>query len=339
MANQELVALLKKSVEQWNMWRRSNSDIRPDLNYANLNKTDLRDADLSYANLRGANLNDANLHSASLSFADLSYANLISINLESADLEEASLKGTDLKEANLKGANLEGVHLNDADMIGADLSNSHMWGTSLGDCDLRLIKGLHTVQHGGPSPLSINTIFLSQGNIPEKFVRGTGAPDSFLEYMKALASKPIGYYTCFISYSHHDEAFAERLKTDLRNNNVQSYFPPHDMRIGDEIRSRIDESIRIHDKLLLILSQYSIRSAWVKKEVETAFEKEQQQGKLVLFPVKLDDTIMQTDKAWAADIRRMRHIGDFQHWKDRDEYMQAFEKLLRDLKADDNIKS
>ena len=45
------------------------------------------------------------------------------------------------------------------------------------------------------------------------------------------------------------------------------------MKIGDEIRPRIDESIRVHDKLLLVLSESSLASTWVKKEVETAFEK------------------------------------------------------------------
>ena len=106
------------------------------------------------------------------------------------------------------------------------------------------------------------------------------------------------------------------------------------MRIGDEIRPRIDESIRMHDKLLLVLSESSLASTWVKKEVETAFEKEAQQNTLVLFPVRLDDTVMHTPQAWAADIRRMRHIGNFTRWKDHDEYQTAFTRLLRDLKAD-----
>ena len=69
------------------------------------------------------------------------------------------------------------------------------------------------------------------------------------------------------------------------------------MRIGDEIRPRIDESIRVHDKLLLVLSESSIASTWVKKEVETAFEQEAQQNKLVLFPIRLDDTVMHTPQA------------------------------------------
>jgi hypothetical protein len=97
---------------------------------------------------------------------------------------------------------------------------------------------------------------------------------------------------------------------------------------------RIDEAIRVHDKLLLVLSRSSVESAWVEKEVETAFEKERRQGnKPVLFPIRLDDAVMQTDQAWAADVRRTRHIGDFTRWKDHDAYQQAFQRLLRDLKA------
>jgi hypothetical protein len=42
--------------------------------------------------------------------------------------------------------------------------------------------------------------------------------------------------------------------------------------------------------------------------------------------------MMETDQAWAADIRLTRHIGDFNRWKDHDAYQAAFERLLRDLK-------
>ena len=89
----------------------------------------------------------------------------------------------------------------------------------------------------------------------------------------------------------------------------------------------------MHDKLLLVLSESSLASTWVKKEVETAFEQEALQNKLVLFPIRLDETVMQTSQAWAADIRRMRHIGDFTHWKDHDAYQIVFARLLRDLQA------
>jgi hypothetical protein len=206
--------------------------------------------------------------------------------------------------------------------------------TTLGDRDLREVKGLETVRHKGPSPLSINTIFRSQGKIPEVFVQGTGAPDIFIEYMRALAAKPIEYYTCFISYSSKDQEFAERLYADLQHKGVRCWFAPHDLKIGDKFRTRIDESIRVHDKLLLVLSEHSVNSPWVEKEVETAFEKEHRHNKLVLFPIKLDETVMHTDQAWAADIRRMRHIGDLTRWKDHDAYQRGLQRLLRDLKQE-----
>ena len=113
-----------------------------------------------------------------------------------------------------------------------------------------------------------------------------------------------------------------------------SRFAPEDMKIGDNIHTRIDESIRLYDKLLLVLSERALASMWVEREVVAAFEKEQQQGQRVLFPIRLDDSVMQASKAWAANIRRRKHIGDFTRWKSHDDYQQALERLLRDLKAE-----
>lgn len=84
-------------------------------------------------------------------------------------------------------------------------------------------------------------------------------------------------------------------------------------------------------RLTVLLSEHSVNSVWVEKEVETAFEKERQQNRIVLFPIRLDDAVMETKQAWAADIRRTRHIGDFRDWKDPDSYKKAFERLLRCL--------
>jgi len=42
---------------------------------------------------------------------------------------------------------------------------------------------------------------------------------------------------------------------------------------------------------------------------------------------------MSTRDDWAAKIKRRRHIGNFSNWKDKAKYQRAFERLLRDLKA------
>jgi hypothetical protein len=81
------------------------------------------------------------------------------------------------------------------------------------------------------------------------------------------------------------------------------------------------------------LSENSVGSPWARKEVETAFgkeikfETEQKHRRTVLFPIRLDDAVMKTEEAWAADIRRTRHIGDFREWKDHDKYKEALGRL------------
>jgi hypothetical protein len=88
----------------------------------------------------------------------------------------------------------------------------------------------------------------------------------------------------------------------------------------------------LYDKLLLVLSKDSVDSPWVEAEVEAAFEERKQKRK-VLFPIRLDDTVMKTTQVWAADVRRTRHIGDFTQWKKHDQFEKVFARLLRNLKA------
>jgi hypothetical protein len=151
---------------------------------------------------------------------------------------------------------------------------------------------------------------------------------------KSLVGQPFQYYSCFISYSNQDDALAQRLYADLRAKRVRCWFAPEDLKIGDEFRSRIDESIQVYDRVLLVLSEHSVKSRWVQKEVETAFEKEGKENRIALFPLRIDEAVMHSAVGWAADIRRQRHIGDFRQWNDHDAYQRAFSRLLRDLKAD-----
>ena len=330
------------------------ADLREaDLSAATLQRADLREADLggadiSGADLRwaimsrasltgtradGANLQEADLHGAILKWVDLRGADLFSADLGDTDLSMADLRGTHLSEANLSLAKLDGTDLRAVDIRDANLERAQIQWLTLGNIDLSEVKGLETVVHKGPSTVGIDTIYRSKGKIPENFLRGCGVPDDFIVYMHSLVANPIEFYSCFISYSSKDNELAERLHMHLQSKGVRCWFAPEHMKIGDKIRSRVDESIRLYDKLMIVLSQDSLQSEWVESEVEAAMEKERREKRAVLFPIRLDDSVMDTDKAWAADIRRQRHIGDFRDWKDHDSFKKAFERLLRDLKA------
>jgi TIR domain/Pentapeptide repeats (8 copies) len=328
MANQEQLNILKQGADVWNAWKIHNSKTPVDFNNANLSHTNLRKINLSKADLSSANLSHANLSWADFSDANLSNADLSNANLNLAHLHFTNLISADLSKANLYDTNFSNVNLSNANLSFAIIA----W-TVFGDVDLRFVKGLDTIQYQGPSYISTSTLERSKGDIPEVFLRSCGLSDTFIVYARSLTQQPIEYYTCFISYSNKDQDFAERIYSDLQNKGVRCWYAPEDIKIGEQFRQRIDESIRLYDKLLLVLSEHSVNSPWVEKEVETAFEKEHQDNTLTLFPIKLDEIVMQTNTAWAADIRRMRHIGDFTRWKDHDAYQQSLQRLIRDLKA------
>jgi hypothetical protein len=139
-----------------------------------------------------------------------------------------------------------------------------------------------------------------------------------------------------------DQEFADRLYADLQAKGVRCWFAPHDIQGGRKIHEQIDDAIRLHDKLLLILSEHSMSSNWVKTEIANARQREDQEKKNLLFPITLAP--MEEVKKWklfdadrgidsAREVREY-FIPDFSGWeKDNRAYQAELGKLIRDLKA------
>ena len=324
---------------------------RTDLRYSSLNKADLSEADLRQAKLRAAFIERADLQAAQLHGASLIMANLMWADLTGADLSGANLSRSNLMSTNLKGADLRWAKLSRASLAEANLAmvrlretdfqEAFIGLTEFADTDLREAKNLETVVHGAPSHIGIDTIYKSGGKIPKVFLRGAGVPDNFIAYIGSLVGAAFEFYSCFISYSTKDQEFAQRLYADLQANNVRCWFAPHDMAGGKKIHEQIDEAIRLHDKLMLILSPASIKSAWVETEIAKARKRETRDERRVLFPVRLVDLETlhdwecfdaDTGKDSAREIREF-FIPDFSDWKNHDSYQNAFQRLLKDLKA------
>jgi uncharacterized protein YjbI with pentapeptide repeats len=298
------------------------------------------------ADLRGANLSNAHLVGADLSRSVLSHADLSDAMLTDTDLREAQLSGANLRNANminsdlrladLTSSNLSGAILYDANLTNANLHHADFSLASLGETffisvDLTTTGNLETCKHRGPSNIDHHTLRMSK-SLPLPFLRGVGLPNSFIEYLPSLVGQAIRFYSCFISYSARDQEFAERIHADLQDKDVRCWFAPHDMPIGGKILDEIDFAIRYRDKLLLILSEHSIKSGWVEDEVSKAFAEERKREQTVLFPIRIDNAVMDTNEAWAAKLRDQRNIGDFRRWRDHQSYKRSFERVLRDLK-------
>ena len=213
------------------------------------------------------------------------------------------------------------------------------------DVDLSEVRGLERSEHDGESSIGVDTLIRSKGKIPKSFLKGCGVPDVWIDYLPTLigAMEPIQFYSCFLSYSSKDDAFARRLHGRLEQEKLRVWFAPADMKGGRRFARQIDEAIRVYDRLLLVLSEHSMDSEWVRREIKKARKKEKEIGREVLFPIRLVDfeaigkwECLDSDSGEdLAEKVREYHIPDFSKWKQEDEFEKGFASLMRDLRRED----
>lgn len=346
MANEEHAKIITQGVRAWNRWRKENINVKPDLieidlrNFdlygVNLKEVDLSWADLTKTNLTLANLQEANLRGANLQEANLTAANLTSTSLRLASLTDAILNNTILNYADLTSTFLVEAYLKNVDLDKTNFSQVFLKNTVLTNLNLSEVVGLETVEHLGPSHIDIDTIYKSGGSIPEVFLRGVGVPENFITYMGSLTGKAFEFYTCFISYTEADNVFSLRLYNDLQGAGVRCWRWPEDAEMGKTLRKSIDEAVRTYDRLIVILSEKSLKSRPVVEEIERALNKEDHlfavgKDDEVLFPIRLDDTIFNWDNP-LKDRLLNKYVGNFSEWEKSEIYSKAFDHLVRSLK-------
>ena len=356
MADPEHLIVLGKGVEVWNRWRTENSIVSPDLSRAHLQKAKLQGiafnrVNLAHTDLSGANVADANLIEANLTSADLTEASLMLTRMIYATLTDAMLRGANLTAANLTstilhrtvfwGARLNAAIFNQASLDQTDFRHAEIAWTTFGGVDLSTCIGLDEIRHGGPSTIGIDTISSSKGKIPEPFLRECGLSDEFIKYARSIAVNPESFFSCFISYSHVDKAFAQRLHDTLQHRGIRCWLDEKQLQPGQDIYDEVDRGIRLWDKVLLCCSEHALKSWWVDNEIGKAFAKEQQvmreRGRkvLALIPLNLDGYLFDWQDGKADEIRR-RFASDFTEWEtDAAKFDAQVEKVIQALRADD----
>jgi hypothetical protein len=150
-------------------------------------------------------------------------------------------------------------------------------------------------------------------------------------------SDPPRLQSCFISYSAADRALVLQLQQALKERGVDYWSAPEHARWGEELKSQIDREIRQRDRVILVCSRASLSdSDWVRWEIDLALDQEKKRRKRVIFPIMLDDSLLEWDDP------RQRHIldvlaGDFRHATQGPAFDEASDKLVEGLREPVNV--
>ncbi|MFN0189719.1 MAG: toll/interleukin-1 receptor domain-containing protein [Bacteroidia bacterium] len=125
----------------------------------------------------------------------------------------------------------------------------------------------------------------------------------------------------FISHASMDKDFARKLCDDLQRSNFKVWFDEKNMDIGDILTDSISKGIDKSDCFLIILSPTSIKSKWVKFELDEAYDNFVTKGKKVI-PLVIGEL-----KSEEIPSRLQKHLyADF-----RNDYEKPLQLILRSL--------
>jgi hypothetical protein len=115
----------------------------------------------------------------------------------------------------------------------------------------------------------------------------------------------------FISYSHKDKDFVDRLALILIDNRIKVFVDRWEMKLGDSITTKIQDAISDASYLMVILSKNSVASDWCKREITSALMLELERKRIVLLPILIEDCeipLFLRDKFY-ADFRQSFETG------------------------------
>lgn len=120
----------------------------------------------------------------------------------------------------------------------------------------------------------------------------------------------------FISYSSKDKSFVRMLSDELMTIGHSVWFDEWKIRAGENIVQKVSEGISSADYVLVILSEFSVKSGWVEKEWQTKYWDEIQENKVYVIPVLYKECLI-------PPLLKLKKYADFSK-----DYNDGLEDLL-----------
>lgn len=99
--------------------------------------------------------------------------------------------------------------------------------------------------------------------------------------------KHVDERVAFLSYSSKDKAVIRQIAADLSAEGITVWMDEQRIHVGDSIPEKIAQGLAQSDFFLVGLSEHSVDSEWVKRELNNALVQEISKRKIAILPLKL----------------------------------------------------
>lgn len=141
--------------------------------------------------------------------------------------------------------------------------------------------------------------------------------------IKSERANHSNYHGIFLSHASADKPFVRKLKKSLERHGVkQIWIDEAELQIGDSLMKKIEEGLNKTKYVAVILSPNSIKSKWVRKELDIAINREIKSGDVVVLPILYK----------SCDLPNFLEGKVYADFTSRKKSKESLEKLLRRLR-------
>lgn len=139
----------------------------------------------------------------------------------------------------------------------------------------------------------------------------------------------------FISHSSTDKKFVRTLKDDLKENGIDTWVDEDELDLGDLLVDKLELALEQSSHFLIILSQVSVNSEWVKFELKKALKQKDSKLLQKIIPVKYNhcETPKELENFIYEDLsKEIRQIRDNKVLFTSEGYTNFLNRLCRAIR-------
>jgi len=193
--------------------------------------------------------------------------------------------------------------------FGEDLENS-----------LRKAATVQKIENYNKTSLDPLIKWASQLNVLDMSIQAEDFVDEGLNHKKLRHSEKKDELVVFLSHSSKDKPFIRQLAADLTERGVLVWLDEQQIKVGDSINKAINQGLIESDYFVIALSENSVNSEWVERELNSALIDEIEEKKVKVLPIKLTNCKF-------PPLIRDKKFADF-----TGSYKSGFEELIKAIK-------